>query len=1090
MSVQKLVGEFGAAAKPKLAAGGQPEDQLRGPLENLMHSLAELAGLPKGALVMTGEKSLADLRTRPDYGVEVQQALVGFIEVKAPGKGADPRNFTDGHDKAQWERLKSLPNLIYTDGNAVSLWRNGERVGDIVHFDGDVRSSGAKLSAPQKLLALVNDFLTWQPIAPKNPEQLAETAARLCRFLRDEVLEQLGNDNVALADLREDWRTLLFPDADDPTFADGYAQAVTFGLLMARSRDIALTPDLDDAARELSQSATLIGTALRLLTEQTLRNSPALKTLARVLDAVSWAQVSRGDPEAWINFYENFLSVYDNALRRKTGSYYTPPEVVQAMVRLTDEALKAPGRYGLARGLADTAVHIADPAVGSGTFPLAILRSIAATVEHFDTAGAVPGAITEAAKRLYGFELQFGPYAVAQLRLLAEMQTLGASGAPQLFVTDTLADPFADKETGQGIYKEISKSRLAAAKVKREAPITVVIGNPPYKDKANGKGAWIENGSGNEPGKLADWQPPAEWGVGAHAKHLRNLYVYFWRWAAWKVFEQGAGDAGERDGIVCYITVAGFLNGPGFQQMRADLRAKCDEIWVIDCSPEGHQPAVATRIFQGVQQPVCIVLASRSPDTDGKTPATVRYRALRAGPREGKFAELAKVTLEGAEWAECSPNWQAPFLPARGGSWADFWPLDSVIGDAGSGVMPGRTWVIAPDAESLKRRWERLVGEKDKAKRSDLFHPHEGGDRTLDKAEKRGLPGQHEELSSIEYGIEHRGSSDPAFASNAKAALRVRQGIRYGFRSFDRQWIIPDKRVINRPNPGLWEGFSKNQTILTALTRLSPQNGPAISFLGHIPDLDHFHGRGGRVFPLWQDADATRTNIAARAVKALSAAHGGAIDPVDVFAYVAGVLAHPAFTATHRDDLVRPGLRVPLTADRDLFDRAAKLGREVIWLHTFGERMADGKPAGEPRLPRDRAPTIPAAHPIPTDPENFPDTLDYDAGTHTLMVGTGRVENVPPEVWEYEVSGKNVLRQWFSYRRKDRSRPVIGDRRPPSELTKIQPDHWLPEYTSELINVLNVLAMLVDLEPKQAKLLEEIEDGPLIDPPRDTASQG
>lgn len=512
MSVQKLVGEFGAAAKPKLAAGGQPEDQLRGPLENLMQGLASIVGLPKGALVLTGEKSLAELRTRPDYAVEVQHALVGFIEVKAPGKGADPRAFTDKHDKEQWERLKSLPNLLYTDGNAFCLWRNGEKVGDIVRLDGDIATSGSKLAAPAALLPRIDDFLTWKPIAPKNPEQLAETSARLCRFLRDEVIEQLEIDNAALASLKEDWRTLLFPDADDPTFADGYAQAVTFGLLMARSKDIALTPDLDDAAKELAQSATLIGTALRLLTEQTLKNSPALKTLARVLDEVSWAQVSKGDPEAWINFYENFLQVYDKTLRRKTGSYYTPPEVVQAMVRLTDEALRAPGRHGLTRGLADPSVHIADPAVGSGTFPLAILRRIAETVEHFDTAGAVGGAITEAAKRLYGFELQFGPYAVAQLRLLAEIQTLGGSGTPQLYVTDTLADPFADQETGQGIYKEISKSRLAAAKVKREAPITVVIGNPPYKNEAMGKGSWVENGSGNNPSLLSDWHPPKEWG--------------------------------------------------------------------------------------------------------------------------------------------------------------------------------------------------------------------------------------------------------------------------------------------------------------------------------------------------------------------------------------------------------------------------------------------------------------------------------------------------------------------------------------------------------------------------------------------------
>jgi len=172
---------------------------------------------------------------------------------------------------------------------------------------------------------------------------------------------------------------------------------------------------------------------------------------------------------------------------------------------------------------------------------------------------------------------------------------------------------------------------------------------------------------------------------------------------------------------------------------------------------------------------------------------------------------------------------------------------------------------------------------------------------------------------------------------------------------------------------------------------------------------------------------------------------------------------------------------VPLTADPKLFARGAKLGREVIWLHTFGERMNEGKPAGEPRLPKDRQPAIPPAHPIPTGPDAFPDTLDYDAATRTLKVGTGRIENVPPEVWEYEVSGKNVLRQWFGYRRKDRTKPIIGaEKRAPSELMKTRPDHWLPEYTSELINVLNVLALLTELEPAQADLLERIEDGPLV----------
>lgn len=199
-----------------------------------------------------------------------------------------------------------------------------------------------------------------------------------------------------------------------------------------------------------------------------------------------------------------------------------------------------------------------------------------------------------------------------------------------------------------------------------------------------------------------------------------------------------------------------------------------------------------------------------------------------------------------------------------------------------------------------------------------------------------------------------------------------------------------------------------------------------------------------------------------------------------MFAYIVAVLACPAYTARFSEDLVRPGLRVPITADASLFAEAAKLGREVIWLHSFGDRFNEGKPAGNPRLPNDRKPMIPAGGAIPNTPAGFPDTIDYDAMLKRLKIGSGFIDNVPREVWEYEVSGKQVLRQWFSYRKKNRERPQIGDKRPPSPLGDIQPDHWLPEYTSELINVLNVLGMLVELEPMQTDLLGRICDGPLI----------
>src|SRR5439155_1320414 len=168
--------------------------------------------------------------------------------------------------------------------------------------------------------------------------------------------------------------------------------------------------------------------------------------------------------------------------------------------------------------------------------------------------------------------------------------------------------------------------------------------------------------------------------------------------------------------------------------------------------------------------------------------------------------------------------------------------------------------------------------------------------------------------------------------------------------------------------------------------------------------------------------------------------------------------------------------------DPGLFEEAARLGREVIWLHTFGERFADpaaGRPAAPPRLAQS-PPRIPAAGAIPDDPNHMPDTISYDAASRRLWIGGGYVENVLPEVSTYEVSGKQVLTQWFSYRKRNRDRPQIGDRRPPSPLGDIQPEGWPAEYTTELLNVLHVLGRLVVLEPAQADLLDRICAGPTL----------
>jgi predicted helicase len=227
-------------------------------------------------------------------------------------------------------------------------------------------------------------------------------------------------------------------------------------------------------------------------------------------------------------------------------------------------------RFTLTDGLANPAVTLVDPAMGTGTFLLEVVRSLAATVADDQGEGAVPAAVDAALSRIIGFEIQLGPFAVAQVRILAEVDELGVTSvrpdALRTFVTNTLDNPFIEDESLGTWYEPIARSRREANRIKKDEPVLVVLGNPPYRERSHGKGGWIESSSdAGHPAPLASFIPPTDWGVGAHVKHLYNPYIYFWRWATWKVFDHHP--TSDR-GVICFITVAGFLDGPGFQRMR------------------------------------------------------------------------------------------------------------------------------------------------------------------------------------------------------------------------------------------------------------------------------------------------------------------------------------------------------------------------------------------------------------------------------------------------------------------------------------------------------------------------------------------
>ena len=405
------------------------------------------------------------------------------------------------------------------------------------------------------------------------------------------------------------------------------------------------------------------------------------------------------------------------------------------MTRLTDQVLRT--RLGRSQGLADEGVVVIDPAMGTGAYVLDVLETVAETVRRSEGPGAVPARLTDMAKRLVGIEKQTGPYAVAEMRVSEALHRYQASpprGGVRLYVADTLDDPYAEETRLAATMEPIAISRRRANEMKKSEPVLVVLGNPPYREHARGHGGFIEIGSANtESWALPPMDAFREEGNGQAEYVLSNLYVFFWRWATWKVFD---AHPAHPDGVICFITTSGYIKGPGFAGMRRYLRENASEGWIIDATPEGLQPDVATRIFGGVQQPIAIGIFAKRADNDRTVPAIVRYRALH-GRQAEKFDQLKGLDLDGDGWEGTPVGWTAPFLPEGGADWEQAPALGDLMPWGNQGIVGGRTWVYAPLPETLRRRWTSLVSARDEDK-PRMFR--ESRDATLDKR-KAGLAG-------------------------------------------------------------------------------------------------------------------------------------------------------------------------------------------------------------------------------------------------------------------------------------------------------------------------------------------------------------
>jgi hypothetical protein len=342
------------------------------------------------------------------------------------------------------------------------------------------------------------------------------------------------------------------------------------------------------------------------------------------------------------------------------------------------------------------------------------------------------------------------------------------------------------------------------------------------------------------------------------------------------------------------------------------------------------------------------------------------------------------------------------------------------------------------------------------------------------------LPGvtiPQDTLNAIAHSDNHE--KLPSLISTIEANHGPFEPVRFGYRAFDRQWILPDARLMHRGGPDLWAARRQGQVFVVEQHRRPLNSGPGLVFSALIPDFHYFKGsEGGRVLPfLHPDGTA---NIALGLSEAISTRLSNpsiadvkqplSITPSEILAYVAAVVSHPGYTTRFIDELKTPGIRIPITADAELWRKAIEIGSEILRLHTFGEWNSSGTSSTNVRFNVNDERRVLYLKPI----SSMPATISHDDASKVLVVGDGKFGPVNASVFEYEVGGKNVLKSWFGYRK----RQPGGKRTSP--LDYLNSPQWQESWSIELIELLSVLTQLVELEPRQEELLSSIMDGKLL----------
>ena len=987
----------------RTTAEATPELSVFPHLQTYLEALATCFG--RDTITFTQEPRRLDQIGRPDFIAMDGLLPVGYIEAEAYGRNLDALT---GHAEAQNARfIENLDNFVLTNFVEFRLYT-----------DGISRATANIEDSPENLKQLLERFLDAGQVEITSPEVLAGYLARRTRELQTQIATTLTDENSEIYGMFSAFKELLLSTLTPDDFADMYAQTLAYGLFAARCT----LPNATNFSRHTATDALPRSNPFLVQLFHHVA-SPTLETnVTYILDDI--AGLLRNVPtemlrtafaarnrleDPVIHFYETFLAEYDPQRRVDRGVYYTPPQVISYIVRSVDSLLKT--ELNRPDGLADDSTLILDPATGTGGFLLTVLDHVREYVaETYGTGEWTQYVNAQLVRRIFGFELLVAPYTIAHLKLSLFLQAQGWRADERLgiYLTNTLEQP-DEMQPSIPFAGFISDEANAALSVKRDEPLLVILGNPPYpRDSANpsrvGRNLTFI-GELIEDYRQVDGEPLGE----RNSKTLQADYVKFIRWAQWRIDKNG-------EGVIGYIVNNSFLDGPMFRGMRKSLLDSFNTIYLLNLHGSNRRTeAVPTaqsdeNVFD-ISQGVCVLLCVKKRDNPAS--ATIYYTDI-WGSREEKYNLLSETDVQSTKW--CEPQPTSPyylFVPQAADYSTEYevgWKITDIFQTNSVGIATGRDkFTIYRTAEDIRETVTDFVSLSVDEARERYRLPRDTRDWRVHfaQADIRNHPDSEQHIKPILY------------------------------RPFDTRWTYYTGRSRGfhcTPRDAVMSHLlTENLALCVCRVVKSPIWRHAL-ITDKITEKCYISNRTSEstyVFPLYLYPNPEELGISTEPslnfkpafLTALSEALElpqiapfdlpEGVSPEAILAYIYAVLYSPTYRERYYDFLRYDFPRIPLPADIDQFRTLAALGQRLMDSHLLkdGSRLQVAPTRRE----------VPVVHRFEGEGDGVVSKPRYADGK-VWINPTQHFTDVSEEVWEYEIGAYQVCEKWL----KDRKGEELG----------------------------------------------------------------